>query len=217
MGRRFFRHVRNCSMAALWAVPPSSSAGERRATVLPWRVIATVSPYSTTRRSSARCALASVADTSRIAIPTGHYNGLDYHRRCLAWNKIRNPLNSGRRGDPCGRPLVGHAGTWTTGRDNAARPLVASPSGPSPHRPRGLRLATAPVLRRSPLGPSPTVVVPSAHTLAPRPRGPLYSVRAVYGSKSRYWRLFEGFRGATATYRAMSTRPLLPLMPQSRS
>ena len=64
-----------------------------------------------------------------------------------------------RRGDPCGRPHRTYLLCLVTGRDNAARPLVASPSGPNPHRPRTPRLAAAlrAAARRRLLGPSPTV------------------------------------------------------------
>ena len=90
--------------------------------------------------------------------PVELHDGID------RWHGTRRPRRP-RGGDPCGRPrrtcrfvrrdgtspslrrfaptLAERTGWLDAGRDNAARRLVASPSGPSPHRPRTPRLAAA--------------------------------------------------------------------------
>ena len=68
------RRRRNCSTASSLEARCCVGAGTICATGLPWRVMAIVSPLSTSLRSSAKRALASVALTSRMVPPTGCFN-----------------------------------------------------------------------------------------------------------------------------------------------
>ena len=61
------RRRRKRATICLWSVRSPACAGITCAIVSPWRVIVTVSPRSTVRKSSAKRALASVACMVRIA------------------------------------------------------------------------------------------------------------------------------------------------------
>ena len=96
------RRRRKRATTCLWATPSPDRAGITCAIVSPCRVIATVSPRSTVRRSSAKRALASVACTVRMGhIPTSQYNQIECITHCLIYATRSKPRFS-TWGDPTG-------------------------------------------------------------------------------------------------------------------